>query len=70
MQATLQGRPGAAYVDVPSDVLFSEATAAEIPDTQSDQPNDYKLPSPLLRKRHAPQHDISKAIQLLSQASR
>ena len=70
LQATLAGKPGAAYVDVPSDVLFAEASANDIPKLDSIAPADHSKPSPFLRKPRASQQSINQAAKLLSQAQR
>lgn len=70
MQATLAGKPGAAYVDVPSDVLFAEASAEDIPELDSISPADHSKSSPFLRKPKASSQGINQAARLLSQAQR
>ena len=70
LQATLEGRPGPAYVDVPSDVLFAEAPAQEVPHIGSIRPVDYSQPSPLLHRPRAPEAGVRQAADLLRKAQR
>jgi len=70
VQATVSGRPGAAYVDVPSDVLFAEASPQDIPQLSPVKPLDHSQPSPFLHKPSAPAPSIKEAVRLLSQAQR
>lgn len=70
LQATLTGKPGAAYIDVPSDVLFAEASSSEIPAVEGITPPDHSVSSPLLKKPRASSRSVSQAVKLLSQAQR
>lgn len=70
MQATLDGRPGAAYVDVPSDVLFAEASSSDIPSIGEVAPADHSRPLPALQRAQASSSSVEKAIKLLSKAQR
>lgn len=60
MQATVEGRPGAAYVDIPSDILFAEL------------PQSPALPPPAEPRTRQKAHtsDVQAALDLLSTAQR
>ncbi len=62
LQATLAGRPGAAYVDIPSDVLFGDLSASAAPPLPP-------LPGPRPRPR-APAAPLQQAVHLLASAQR
>lgn len=62
MQATLSGRPGAAYVDIPSDILFAQLPRGSAPPLP-------QAPPPRQRAR-AGVDAIERAAQLLMSAQR
>lgn len=64
------GKPGASYVDVPSDVLFAEASARDIPNIPSIEPADHTRVSPYLQKKPASAASIDQAVRMLSSAQR
>ena len=68
VQATLAGKPGAAYVDLASDLLFAAAPSSDVsldlPPVQSIQTRE------ALARPSASSQDVQQAAQLLRQARR
>ena len=66
LQATLAGCPGAAYVDIPSNILMSS-----VEDPQQAQQALVAVPTaPRAPKPQAPEADLAAAVQLLRGAKK
>ena len=70
VQASVTGRPGAVYVDVPSDVLFAPATAEQVPKLPEIRPARHDQPSQYLHRPLAARDKVQQAISLLQSAQR
>ncbi|BDA45528.1 probable 2-hydroxyacyl-CoA lyase at C-terminar half [Coccomyxa sp. Obi] len=65
VKAAVAGRPGAVYVDVPSDILMAPASPSEVPDAIS-----HPVGFSLAERPRAADRDIRQAVTLLQQARR
>ena len=71
LQAAVSGRPGAAYIDIPSNILFGPAHGGSAQNTASSLQIPTLGPNRLLRERpHADGAAVHEAAQLLANAQR
>lgn len=71
VKATVAGRPGAAYVDLPSDVLMADVPAGELPAQGGGSQNPARVGMPAAAERqHAEAEAIEAAVRLLRGALR
>ena len=63
LQAALEGRPGAVYVDIPSNILMAPAQG-QLPSAPST------IPLPFAHRPSADQSSVDKAASLLRNAAR
>jgi len=71
VQAAVSGRPGASYIDIPSNILFGPAHQGPAEETTSSLQIPALGPNRLLRERaHADGAAVEQAAQLLAKAQR
>ncbi len=71
VQAAVSGRPGASYIDIPSNILFGPAHQGSAEETTSSLQIPALGPNRLLRERpHADGAAVEQAAQLLAKAQR
>ena len=71
VKATVTGRPGAAYVDLPSDVLMAAVPPGELPAARAEGPGDAPAGFPAVAERqHADAEAVAAATALLRGAQR
>ena len=71
VKATVTGRPGAAYVDLPSDVLMAAVPPGEVPAARAEDPGDAPAGFPAVAERqHADAEAVAAAAALLRGAQR
>ncbi len=71
VQAAVSGRPGASYIDIPSNILFGPAHQGSAEQTTSSLQIPALGPNRLLRERpHADGAAVEQAAQLLAKAQR
>lgn len=73
VKASVTGRPGAAYVDLPSDVLMAAVPPSELPAARSEGPGPGDTPAgfpAVAERQHADAEAVGAAAALLRGAQR